>query len=155
MPWIAFGYDSHRLPWRPHHLCPITSNHEDILIFSPYFPHTISSTDHIHDLGVLIDSELTFKAHVNNIIHKAFQNKSNPSNAFTQKTKILTRSYCTQVCPILKHCSPVWSPHNRQLIKIKIKHQDQMHSKIFHKNHLRIENNALQKQTSATRTLEH
>ena len=32
----------------------------------------ISFTDNIRDLGVLIDSKFTFKAHINNIIHKAF-----------------------------------------------------------------------------------
>ena len=29
---------------------------------------------------------------------------------------LLTRAYCTYVRPILGYCSPVWSPHNKQLI---------------------------------------
>ena len=29
---------------------------------------------------------------------------------------MLTRAYCTYVRPILEYCSPVWSPHNEQLI---------------------------------------
>ena len=75
----------------------------------------ISFLDNIRDLGVLIDSKLTFKAHINNIIHKAFIRLS--LKCFRSRDKrILTRAYCTYVRPILEYCSPVWSPHNKQLI---------------------------------------
>ena len=77
----------------------------------------ISFTDNIRDLGVLIDSKLAFKAHINKIIHQAFVRTRLILKCFCSRDKrILTRAYCTYVRPILEYCSPVWSPHNKQLI---------------------------------------
>ena len=77
----------------------------------------ISFTDNTRDLGVLIDSKLTFKAHINNIIHKAFIRLRLILKCFRSRDKrTLTRAYCTYVQPILEYCSPVWSPQNKQLI---------------------------------------
>ena len=77
----------------------------------------ISFTDNIRDLGFLIDIKLTFKAHINNIIHRAFIRLRLILKCFRSRDKrILTRAYCTYVRPILEYCSPVWSPQNKQLI---------------------------------------
>ena len=77
----------------------------------------ISFTDNIRDLGVLIDSKLTFKAHINNIIHNSFIRLRLILKCFRSRDKrILTKAYCTYVRPILEYCSPVWSLHNKQLI---------------------------------------
>ena len=65
----------------------------------------------IRDLGVLIDSKLNFKAHIKNIIHKAFIRLRLILKCFRSRDKrILTRAYCTYVRPILEYCFPVWSP---------------------------------------------
>ena len=103
----------------------------------------ISFTDNIRDLGVLIDSKLTFKAHINNIIHKAFIRLRLILKCFRSRDKrILTRAYCTYVRPILEYCSPVWSPQ-----KQAAHNKDRTCPKVFHKGHSRIENSTLQEQT--------
>ena len=108
----------------------------------------ISFTDNIRDLGVLIDSKLTFKAHINNIIQKAFIRLRLILKCFRSRDKrILTRTYCTYVRPILEYCSPVWSPQ-----KQAAHNKDRTCPKVFHKGHSRIENSTLQEQTSETRT---
>ena len=77
----------------------------------------ISSTDNVRDLGVIVDSELNFKAHINQIIHKAFVRTRLILKCLRSRDKrILTKAYCTYVRPILEYCSPVWSPHNKQFI---------------------------------------
>jgi len=72
----------------------------------------------ISDLGVLIDSRLTFSSHISQITSKAMkvlgfiQRSSSDFSIFTFR-----RLYCTLVRPILEYCSVVWSPSYACYIK--------------------------------------
>ena len=76
---------------------------------------TLSLSDNARDLGVLIDDILTYKAHINTIVHKAFVRSRLHKCFRTRDKNVLTRAYCTSVRPILEYCSSIWSPHSKQL----------------------------------------
>src|SRR5207245_3625020 len=62
-----------------------------------------------NDLGVIIDSDLSFTAHITDVISKqriyllfeAFQ---------SQNIALMVFSYKTYVLPILEYCCTIWSP---------------------------------------------
>jgi len=70
------------------------------------------------DLGVIMDNQLKFDVHVNNIvlrahkianlIHKCFVSKDQPT---------LMKAYLVYVRPVLEYASCVWSPQSVGLIK--------------------------------------
>ena len=82
----------------------------------------MSLPGNILGLGSLIDITLTYKVHINTIVHKAFVRLRLLLKCFRTRDKnILTRSYCTYVRPTLEYCSPIpiWSPHIKQLVNRK------------------------------------
>ena len=67
----------------------------------------------VRDLGVILDSKLTFTDHYNTIIHKA-NNMLGFIKRFSynfQDPYTLKTLYITYVRPILEYCSVVWSPY--------------------------------------------
>lgn len=63
------------------------------------------------DLGVLIDSSLSFREHIKDVVKRAcavvfmlFRNIK------CSDVKLLLRLYKSYVVPILEYCSPIWSP---------------------------------------------
>ena len=73
----------------------------------------VSRSDKIKDLGVILDSKMTFTEHFNVIIHKANNMlcfikrfSYNFNDPYTIKTLFISF-----VRPILEYCSIVWSPH--------------------------------------------
>lgn len=67
----------------------------------------------IKDLGVLLDSQLTYKQHINSIIAKASRSLGlimRMAKSFTD-VFCLKSLYCTLVRSTLEYCSPVWNPH--------------------------------------------
>ena len=68
--------------------------------------------DKVKDLGVIVDSQLSFVSHVDqiaaraiiraNLIHKCFVSRDIAS---------LTRAFTVYVRPLLEYASCVWSPH--------------------------------------------
>lgn len=73
----------------------------------------IPRTDHIKDLGVILDSKLTFKQHVSFIISKASRQLGfimRMTRDF-KDIKCLTALYCSLVRSSLEYCSTVWSPY--------------------------------------------
>lgn len=70
------------------------------------------------DLGVTIDTNLRFSAHVSRISQAAFNRSNVIIKCFTSKSPAsLTRAFVTFVRPLLEYCSPVWSPHTITDIK--------------------------------------
>ena len=74
-------------------------------------------TSAVRDLGVMVDSDLTWKAHIKSVTSKAYKKRfllfkslksTNPS--------FLTKMYCCYVRPILEFASPVFNPTQKGLI---------------------------------------
>ena len=65
----------------------------------------------IRDLGVTMDSKLSFSAHFAHITAKAHQRAGLISRCFESRDPhILFRAFEVYVRPIVECCSPVWSP---------------------------------------------
>ena len=65
------------------------------------------------DLGIIIDSKLTFNQHISSMCHKAHTRAKLILRSFTSRDRsILTKAFITYVRPLLEYCTPVWSPHN-------------------------------------------
>ena len=63
------------------------------------------------DLGIVIDSQLSFCEHVTKIARNAQQRASLIYRCFTTKRRdLLVKAFITYVRPILEFNSPVWSP---------------------------------------------
>lgn len=63
------------------------------------------------DLGVCMDSSLSFSKHINNVTVKAKQRASLLLRCFISKDPvILMKAFTVYVRPLLEYCSPVWSP---------------------------------------------
>jgi len=76
--------------------------------------HTIQKVDCIKDLGILIDSQLTFKDHIQDKINKAYSMIGLLKRNFINmdcKTFILL--YKALVRPHLEYANSVWSPYKR------------------------------------------
>ena len=75
--------------------------------------NTIPQVETINDLGVLINSKLTFKHHIHQIVNKANQRKSLRAILrcfLTRNPSYLKRAFITYTRPLLEYASSVWSP---------------------------------------------
>ena len=71
------------------------------------------------DLGITISQDLSFHAHINNIVCKARQRVSTLFRGFTSRNHdILRRTFITNVRPTLEYNSVVWSPCTKHLIDL-------------------------------------
>jgi len=72
----------------------------------------------VKDLGVIIDSELKFDKHINQIVSRAQHEANLIHKCFVSKdTNMLVQAYTTYIRPLLEYASSVWSPHSVVLIK--------------------------------------
>ena len=71
----------------------------------------LSVLESVKDLGIIVDSQLSFTPHIDSVIARAKQRiylifKSFKSRSIT----MLMTAYKTYILPILDYCSSVWSP---------------------------------------------
>ena len=70
------------------------------------------------DLGVIVDSHLTFGAHIDQMVAKAFVRSNLIHKCFVSRdVSTLVRAFVVYVRPILEYASCVWSPHHVGRIK--------------------------------------
>ena len=73
--------------------------------------HNIDTVETANDLGVKIDSKLSFHPHITNIISKANQRKSLILRCFLSRSPAnLLRAFKVYVRPLLEYASTTWSP---------------------------------------------
>ena len=73
---------------------------------------TFQSPDFVRDLGVIIDTDLTFDRHIRSIVHKASTRLSVIRRSFNiTATNFRLQMYRTFVRPLLEDCTCIWSPH--------------------------------------------
>jgi len=72
----------------------------------------INDSNIVSDLGVEIDESLTYNAHINTIVGKAYSRVGVLFKGFaTRQIPVLKKAFITYVRPILEYASNVWSPH--------------------------------------------
>lgn len=72
---------------------------------------SLPCTNLARDLGVTIDKNLSFKAHIAQITARAHQRARLIIRCFrTRDPHLLFRAFAAYVRPIVEYCSPVWSP---------------------------------------------
>ena len=74
--------------------------------------NSVTEFDTVRDLGVLVDSSLSFSPHVDSVISKAKQ-RMYLIFKFVESRDIalFTFAYRTYILPILGYCSSIWSPY--------------------------------------------
>ena len=72
----------------------------------------------VRDLGIIIDSNLTFNAHINQVVSRAFIRANLIHKCFMSRDAAnLKRAFLIYVRPLLEYASYVWSPHHVGKIK--------------------------------------
>jgi len=81
----------------------------------------IQKVNECRDLGVLVDSKLSFKSHIDLIVKKAFQKSFQIRKSFgTHDAQVLAKLFVAFVRPSLEYASFLWSPHTTgQIAKIE------------------------------------
>lgn len=71
------------------------------------------------DLGITISSDLSYTAHVNNIVAKALQRSSILFRGFASRNlQLLRKAFVTYIRPVLEYNSILWSPNLVYLIDL-------------------------------------
>ena len=72
----------------------------------------LSVLDCVRDLGVLVDSNLSFSSHIDNVIAKSKQRAYLIFKSFeSREIDLFVFAYKTYILPILDYCCSVWSPY--------------------------------------------
>jgi len=72
----------------------------------------VSSAHLVGDLGVDVDEGMTYDAHINKIIGKAYSRIGVLLKGFASRNvRVLKKAYLTYIRPVLEYASSVWSPH--------------------------------------------
>ena len=72
----------------------------------------IASSQVVADLGVHIDADLKYDAHINKIVGKAYSRLGVLFKGFASRdVQVLKTAYVSYVRPLLEYASSVWSPH--------------------------------------------
>jgi hypothetical protein len=87
--------------------------------------NVLPTEDAVKDLRVTVDSRLTFSAHIQQIVAKAFSRANLIHKCFTSRdTMTLLRAFTVYVRLLLEYASSVWSPyHARQIRSIESVHE--------------------------------
>jgi len=68
------------------------------------------------DLGVLVDSRLTFRDHIKSVVFLSHLSNANMALILCKDIDVLIKAFTTYVRPLLEYCSPVWSPMSVTLV---------------------------------------
>ena len=103
-------------------LLSLQSSHRRLAPMASYNYHLGSSelfkSTAVIDLGITVDSGLTFSHHINNITSKAYNRMNLLFRCFHSNCRDnLIRAYTVYIRPTLEYCSSVWSPYRLKDIK--------------------------------------
>ena len=97
---------------------------------------TLINTDLITDLGVEIDSDLSYHAHIVCIVGKATQRVGILFRGFvTRDLTFMRKAFITYIRPLLEYNSVVWNPHKKEYISL-IENVQRRFTKRIHSLHL-------------------
>jgi hypothetical protein len=87
------------------------SNHDDSNKFV-INDSILSQFKTVRDLGVLMDSRLSFCDHIDGVISKCYQRKYLLFKAFRNRDiRLMVFAFKVYILPLLDYCSPIWSPY--------------------------------------------
>jgi len=74
--------------------------------------NNIAAIDSTRDLGVEVDTELSFDCHISKIVAQASSRVGALFRGFsTRNPELMRRAYIIYIRPVLEYASSVWSPH--------------------------------------------
>jgi len=77
----------------------------------------LPTIENIRDLGVLVDSRLSFRDHINSVVSGGHVRAAQIWRCFMCKdVDNLIKAFTTYVRLMLEYCSPVWSPVSSSLV---------------------------------------
>ena len=77
----------------------------------------LSNVKLVNDLGVYVDSNLSFKHHIATVVTKARQRAGVFFRGFASRSlDIVRKTFVTYIRPILEYNSNVWNPTHKYLI---------------------------------------
>jgi hypothetical protein len=77
----------------------------------------LSNVSFTSDLGIIIDSNLSFKLHISTIISKALQRVGVFFRGFSsRRLDIVRKTFITYIRPLLEYNSNVWNPAHKYLV---------------------------------------
>lgn len=96
---------------------------------------TLSRVQVIKDLGVLFDHKLSFEAHINTIVKKAYKMLGFIFRSLNKFKRIETYKllYFTYVRSQLEYCTPIWNPHYNVYIEMIERVQRRFTRSVFRK----------------------
>jgi hypothetical protein len=81
--------------------------------------NVVPVVNHVKDLGVIVDSSLSFSVHINKIVSQAFIRSNLIRRCFESRhVPTLMRAFIVYVRPLVEYASCVWSPHHVTLVKL-------------------------------------
>lgn len=79
----------------------------------------LTKTDSVIDLGVEVDSNQSYHAHISTIVAKATQRVGILFRGFvTRDINFMRKAYVSYIRPLLEYNSVVWNPHLKQYITL-------------------------------------
>lgn len=101
--------------------CSVLSIHHNSKSFIPhpyYLNGTqLSASSSVSDLGLLVDSRLTFNLHISNILSKASQRVGVFFRGFSSRhPDLMKKAFLTYIRPSLEFNSNIWNPTKKYLI---------------------------------------
>jgi predicted nucleic acid-binding Zn ribbon protein len=85
----------------------------------PYYVNQVclNNSNLVSDLGILVDTELTYNQHISSVIAKATQRAGVFFRGFTSRNlSLIRKTFVTYIRPILEYNSSVWNPTKKYLI---------------------------------------
>jgi len=77
----------------------------------------LSNVSIITDLGINIDSNKSFKSHINTIITKSLQRVGIFFRGFSSRRfDIVRKTFITYICPLLEYNSNIWNPTHKYFV---------------------------------------
>lgn len=83
----------------------------------------INYQDHVRDLGLIVDKELKFEGHINQLVKTCTFKCSQIVRSFTfKKPENYVSVYKTYVLPVIDYCSEVYCPNENSRLDKKLEH---------------------------------
>jgi len=81
--------------------------------------NVVPVVDQVKDLGIIVDSSLSFSVHINKVVSQAFIRSNLIRRCFVSRhVPTLMRAFIVYVRPLVEYASCVWSPHHVTLVKL-------------------------------------
>ena len=121
-------------PEKCKHLC-ISRATTDVELKLNY--ETIPTFEEVVDLGITVDSKLSWRSHISKLKNKAFARCYQILNSFSTKNIwTLRKAYITYIRPLLEYNSVIWNPHYKKDVEAVESAQIYFVKKLFRRSNI-------------------